>query len=90
MRWQLVVADEAQALKNPGAKQTQAIKKLNAASRIALKGTPVEKRLSDLWSIIDFTHPGLLGTPKQFTAFTKRFERGEHYGPLRKLLQPAA
>jgi non-specific serine/threonine protein kinase len=88
MRWQLVVADEAQALKNPGAKQTQAIKKLNAASRIALTGTPVENRLSDLWSIFDFTHPGLLGTAKVFSSFTKRLDSQKHYGPLRALVSP--
>jgi non-specific serine/threonine protein kinase len=88
MRWQLVVADEAQALKNPGAKQTQAIKKLNAASRIALTGTPVENRLSDLWSIFDFTHPGLLGTAKVFSSFAKRLDSQKHYGPLRALVSP--
>lgn len=88
MRWQLVVADEAQALKNPSAKQTQAIKKLNAASRIALTGTPVENRLSDLWSIFDFTHPGLLGTAKVFSSFAKRLDKQKHYGPLRALVSP--
>ena len=88
MRWQLVVADEAQALKNPSAKQTQAIKKLNAASRIALTGTPVENRLSDLWSIFDFTHPGLLGSAKVFGSFTKRLDSQKHYGPLRALVSP--
>lgn len=88
MRWQLVVADEAQALKNPGAKQTQAIKKLNAASRIALTGTPVENRLSDLWSIFDFTHPGLLGSAKVFGSFAKRLDSQKHYGPLRALVSP--
>jgi superfamily II DNA or RNA helicase len=88
MRWKLVVADEAQALKNPSAKQTQAIKKLNAATRIALTGTPVENRLSDLWSIFDFTHPGLLGSAKVFGAFTKRLDEQKHYGPLRALVSP--
>jgi non-specific serine/threonine protein kinase len=88
MRWQLVVADEAQALKNPGAKQTQAIKKLNAASRIALTGTPVENRLSDLWSLFDFTHPGLLGSAKVFSSFAKRLDSQKHYGPLRALVSP--
>lgn len=88
MRWRLVVADEAQALKNPSAKQTQTIKKLNAASRIALTGTPVENRLSDLWSIFDFTHPGLLGSAKVFGNFTKRLDSQKHYGPLRALVSP--
>ncbi len=88
MRWSLVVADEAQALKNPSAKQTQAIKKLDATTRIALTGTPVENRLSDLWSIFDFTHPGLLGSAKVFSTFTKRLDLQKHYGPLRTLVGP--
>ncbi len=87
-RWRVAVADEAQALKNPSAKQTQQVKKLKTQSRIALTGTPVENRLSDLWSLFDFTHPGLLGTGKMFTAFTKRLEANQHFGPLRTLVQP--
>ena len=70
--WDLVVLDEAQAIKNPGAKQTRAVKQLAARARIALTGTPVENRLGDLWSIFDFLNPGLLGSAKEFTAFTKR------------------
>lgn len=85
MRWHLVVADEAQALKNPAAKQTKAVKQLQAESRIALTGTPVENRLSDLWSIFDFTHPGLLGSRKAFAGLTKNMA---HYGPLRTLVNP--
>jgi non-specific serine/threonine protein kinase len=85
MRWQLVAADEAQALKNPAAKQTRAVKQLKAGVRIALTGTPVENRLSDLWSIFDFTHPGLLGSQKCFTELTKNMA---HYGPLRRLVGP--
>ena len=83
--WHLVVADEAQALKNPDAKQTKAVKSLKAEARIALTGTPVENRLSDLWSLFDFTHPGLLGSRKAFTEATKRMT---HYGPLRTLVAP--
>ena len=60
--WQLVVLDEAQAIKNPSAKQTATVKKLRADGRIALTGTPIENRLSDLWSIFDFINPGLLGS----------------------------
>lgn len=85
MRWQLAVADEAQALKNPAAKQTKAVKQLKAACRIALSGTPVENRLTDLWSIFDFTHPGLLGSQK---TFADRVKQMEHYGPLRALVKP--
>jgi superfamily II DNA or RNA helicase len=86
--WRVAVVDEAQAIKNPGARQTRQVKKLQAQSRIALTGTPVENRLSDLWSIFDFTHPGLLGSQKVFAQFTKRLAEAEHFGPLRTLVQP--
>jgi len=88
--WRLVVLDEAQAIKNPGAKQTRAAKKLQARARIALTGTPVENRLGDLWSIFDFANPGLLGTAKEFTSYTKRLADTPHnpYGPLRDLVRP--
>ena len=88
IRWRLVVADEAQAIKNPAAKQTKQVKKLKADARIALTGTPVENRLSDLWSLFDFTHPGLLGSERVFANFTKRLSSGGHYGPLRALVAP--
>jgi non-specific serine/threonine protein kinase len=88
--WRLAVLDEAQAIKNPGAKQTQAVKKLSARARLALTGTPVENRLGDLWSIFDFINPGLLGNSKQFTAFAKRLaaRTDGSYGPLRELVRP--
>ena len=88
LQWHLVIVDEAQGIKNPGAKQTRQVKKLQASSRIALTGTPVENRLSDLWSIFDFTHPGLLGSDKVFAAFSKRLAAAEHFGPLRNLVRP--
>ncbi|MBF0419636.1 MAG: DEAD/DEAH box helicase, partial [Magnetococcales bacterium] len=89
-RWRMVVLDEAQAIKNPGAKQTRAAKALKAKSRIALTGTPVENRLGDLWSIFDFINPGLLGTSKQFNGYSKKLSEREHnpYGPLRELVRP--
>src|SRR5206468_8816569 len=65
--WGLVVLDEAQAIKNPGTRQTRAVKMLRARARIALTGTPVENRLADLWSIFDFLAPGLLGSSKEFS-----------------------
>ncbi len=88
--WRLAVLDEAQAIKNPDAKQTRAVKKLKAGARLALTGTPVENRLGDLWSIFDFVNPGLLGTAKQFGSFAKRLADGPHgsYGPLRELVRP--
>ncbi len=89
-QWRLVVLDEAQAIKNPDAKQTRTVKKLRASSRLALTGTPVENRLGDLWSIFDFVNPGLLGSSKEFTSFAKRLAsqtRGS-YAPLRELVRP--
>ncbi|MGH9407626.1 MAG: DEAD/DEAH box helicase [Terriglobia bacterium] len=88
--WNLVVLDEAQAIKNPDAKQTRAAKKLRARARFALTGTPIENRLGDLWSIFDFLNPGLLGSPKEFTTLVKRLADRRHnpYGPLRELLRP--
>ncbi len=83
--WGLVVLDEAQAIKNPGAKQTRATKELNGVGRVALTGTPVENRLSDLWSIFDFLNPGLLGSAKQFGDFVKK---NNSFGPLRELTRP--
>ena len=88
--WHLAILDEAQAIKNPDTKQTRATKKLNARTRIALTGTPVENRLTDVWSIFDFINPGLLGSSKEFASFTKRLaERPHHpYAPLRELIRP--
>jgi len=89
-RWRLVVLDEAQAIKNPAAKQTRAAKKLSAQARFALTGTPVENRLSDLWSIFDFLNPGLLGSSKEFTSLVKHLADRPHnpYAPLRELVRP--
>jgi superfamily II DNA or RNA helicase len=89
-RWRLVVLDEAQAIKNPAAKQTKMVKQLRADARIALTGTPIENRLGDLWSIFDFINPGLLGSSRQFSAFVKRLADRPHssYGPLRDLVRP--
>ena len=59
--WDLLVADEAQAVKNPMSRTARQIRTIPAAARFALTGTPVENRLSDLWALLDFTTPGLLG-----------------------------
>ncbi len=89
-KWLFAILDEAQAIKNPNAKQTKAVKALKARSRIALTGTPVENHLGDLWSIFDFINPGLLGTARQFARYAKGLAEREHnpYGPLRTLVQP--
>jgi superfamily II DNA or RNA helicase len=90
VQWRLVILDEAQAIKNPQAKQTRAAKALRAQGRIALTGTPVENSLGDLWSIFDFINPGLLGPAKQFSKYTKTLaEKTDNpYGPLRALVRP--
>ena len=89
-RWRLVILDEAQAIKNSGTKQTRAVKELTAGARIAMTGTPVENRLSDLWSLFDFLNPGLLGTSKQFSTFVKSLqsESSPSFEPLRNLVRP--
>lgn len=88
--WGLVILDEAQAIKNPATKQTIAAKKLKSQARIALTGTPVENQLGDLWSIFDFINPGLLGTAKEFTKYSKTIIDRPHnpYGDLRNLISP--
>ncbi len=90
VEWGLVILDEAQVIKNPGAQQTRAAKKLKAQARIVLTGTPVENRLTDLWSLFDFLHPGFLGTAKQFNGYTRTLadRPGNLYGPLRDLVRP--
>jgi superfamily II DNA or RNA helicase len=86
--WDVVVLDEAQAIKNPGAKQTRACKALRARVRVALTGTPVENSLGDLWSLFDFLNPGLLGSAKTFGAFSRTLAQRNDYGPLRNLVRP--
>jgi hypothetical protein len=88
--WRMVILDEAQAIKNAQTRQARTAKELKTFSRIALTGTPVENRLSDLWSLFDFLNPGLLGTAKAFTSFVKKTAEQEQnpYGPLRTLVRP--
>ena len=87
-----VVLDEAQKIKNTDAKRTQAIRALSARHRFALTGTPVENSLSDLWSIMEFCNPGLLGSQ---TAFQEEFARPIEWSDnedkaeqLRRLVRP--
>ena len=88
--WDLVILDEAQAIKNSGTRQTRAVKDLKAGGRFALTGTPVENRASDLWSIFDFLNPGLLGSAAAFTQFIRAREKAEQpdFAPLRALTRP--
>jgi len=64
--WGLVVADEAQAIKNPLARTSRMMRTIHSDARFALTGTPVENRLTELWAILDWTTPGLLGTLETF------------------------
>jgi non-specific serine/threonine protein kinase len=88
-QWLYVILDEAQAIKNPGTKQTKAIKGLKAGNRIMMTGTPVENRLSDLWSLFDFANPGLLGNRTEFGDFVKALkDDAGGYRRLRKVVSP--
>jgi hypothetical protein len=72
IEWRRVVVDEAQAIKNHQSETAQAVRRLRAWSRLALTGTPVENGLGDLWAILDFTNPGLVGGR---TAFVEQLSR---------------
>lgn len=91
VEWGLVVLDEAQYIKNHATKTTRAVKRLRAPLRFALTGTPVENRLSELWSIFDFLMPGFLGS---YERFRERYELGiigedeEAAARLRALIEP--
>ncbi|MBI2238515.1 MAG: DEAD/DEAH box helicase, partial [Actinobacteria bacterium] len=79
VEWGRIVLDEAQNIKNPSAGQTQAVRRLEAPRRVALTGTPVENRLSELWSIMEFLNPGLLGPARSFRErFAVPIERFRH------------
>ncbi len=91
-RWHRLVLDEAQAIKNANASASRVARRLDAAHRIALTGTPMENRLAELWSVLDFLNPGLLGAPERFTRrFAIPIER--HADPdaartLRRITRP--
>jgi len=87
--WNLAILDEAQAIKNPSARQTRAAKELPSRCRIALSGTPIENRPGDLWSLFDFLCPGLLGGAKEFARFVKnRSAANADFTPVRRLVRP--
>jgi SNF2 family DNA or RNA helicase len=92
VRWARVVCDEAQAIKNHLSRQAKAVRSLPAASRIALTGTPVENQLSELWSIMDFANPGMLGAEKAFreryAVPIERHGSEEAARELRRVTQP--
>jgi SNF2 family DNA or RNA helicase len=90
--WEYVVLDEAQNIKNETAKQTKAIKSIKARHRIALTGTPVENRLAELWSIMEFLNPHYLGSGtdfrKSFAVPIERYHDAERSETLKRLIQP--
>ncbi len=90
--WWRVVLDEAQYIKNPPTRQTTAIRQLRAARRVALTGTPVENRLTELWSIMEFCNPGYLGPAEEFrrrcAVPIERHRDRERAEELRRLVRP--
>lgn len=87
--WDLVILDEAQAIKNPSSKQTKSIKSLKAKNRIALTGTPIENDLTNLWSLYDFLNKGLLGTSTEFKRFASSLkENPSGYSKLKAMISP--
>ena len=84
--WRRVVLDEAQAIKNSRSQTARAAKRLRADHRVALTGTPVENRLAELWSIMDFLNPGMLGSGEQFrTRYAIPVERHGLAEPAQRL-----
>ncbi|MCK4873489.1 MAG: DEAD/DEAH box helicase [Phycisphaerales bacterium] len=92
VNWGRIVLDEAQNVKNPSSKQAAAIRSLNTERRVALTGTPVENRLQELWSIIDFLNPGYLGKlgefRRQFALPIERYHKKDKAVRLRGMVQP--
>ncbi len=90
--WNRIVLDEAQNIKSSASLQARAVKRLPARHRIAMTGTPVENRLSELWSIMDFLNPGYLGNAKEFRGRfaqpIEKYRNPESTGTLRRLIQP--
>ncbi len=90
--WDVVVFDEAQQIKNPSSKGAQAARALTARTQIAMTGTPIENRLSELWAIVDVTNPGLLGSQRAFAdRFAMPIERWHDQAAaerLRRLVSP--
>lgn len=92
VHWGGVIIDEAQNIKNPSAKQTQAVRKIPTGFRLAMTGTPVENRLSELWSIMNFLNPGYLGSLESFRRTyalpIERFRDPEATQNLRQIVSP--
>ncbi len=84
-----LILDEAQAIKNPGTKQTRAIKKIPALHRIAMTGTPIENDLTNLWSLFDFLNKGLLGSSDEFKDFSSSLpQHNDGFLKLKNMISP--
>jgi len=92
VRWGRIVVDEAQNIKNAEARQSKVVRALQARSRIAMTGTPVENRLAELWSIMDFCDPGLLGSARgfreRFAVPIERYRDDEAADRLKRIVGP--
>jgi SNF2 family DNA or RNA helicase len=90
--WGHVILDEAQNIKNPLTKQARSVRRLNGEHRVALTGTPIENRLSELWSIMSFLNPGYLGSldsfRRNFAIPIERYQDPEASESLRALVRP--
>ena len=87
--WNMVIADEAQNIKNAQTKKSQALRNLSARAHFALTGTPVENSIADLWAIFDFACPGLLGSAKVFSDAVERLAGApQGFAPLKRLIAP--
>jgi non-specific serine/threonine protein kinase len=89
--WNMVIIDEAQAIKNPTTGKSQAIKKFKCNARLALTGTPIENRLMDLWSLFDFLNPGLLGSMNKFNQVVSTLTQSgnpDQFAPIKRLVAP--
>lgn len=88
-KWNVLILDEAQAIKNPATNQTRQIKKIPAMMKIAMTGTPIENDLTNLWSLFDFLDKGLLGTAGEFREFCKDLsQHPEGYARLKAMIAP--
>lgn len=87
-KWDVLIIDEAQAIKNPGTVQSKAVRKLFSKFKIAMTGTPIENTLSELWSIFDYLNKGMLGTAKEFDNFVKESQENNNYSEIRESVSP--
>lgn len=91
-KWSMLIIDEAQNIKNPDTSQTQAVKQIKADTKIAMTGTPVENKLTELWSIFDFINRGYLGTirdfQKSYAIPIEKFKQSNRAEKLRLAISP--